>query len=195
MLSASPRQSVCHVRCLFLLLFLSLPVSLSLSFRLSRRLFCTPFRSFLCLSASLVRSFNRSLGRSPRTTLPFFVRAETIPLGQFSMHGLARFFAASTPIFRRTIRRSAPGFRRPRDAPGDTRHVRPNRTDTAPSELRPVDRLEATIPRSCFPRDAPEDRKLARGGGYGGETEVRHVTRVIYFYASRTPYDLIKRKV
>lgn len=114
MLSASPRQSVCHVRCLFLLLFLSLSLSLS------------PVLPFSVLLVPPSVRWSRShfqLCRSPRTTLPFFVRAETIPLGQFSMHGLARFFAASTPIFRWTIRRSAPGFRPPRDASDDTRVV------------------------------------------------------------------------
>lgn len=86
------------------------------------------FRSPLFASLSLsLGPLSRSLSRS-LSALPFSVaRAETIPLGQFSMHGLPRFFVASTPIFRPTIRRTARrGFCPPRastDAFVDTRNV------------------------------------------------------------------------
>ena len=165
--------------------------AISLTIHLSRAL---PHSVSLCSSslspcrASLVQPLSLSLSlsllfaRSPRTTLPFFVRAETIPLGQFSMHGLARFFAASTPIFRRTIRRSAAGI----FAGGDTRHVRPIPIPRRVNKRAPVGRLEATIPtadpneRSCFPRR--EDRKAS-----SPEAEARrHVTARNLFLSPRT---------
>lgn len=127
MLSASARQSVCHVRCLLLLLFHSLSCSRPRSVSLAPAPFSVslaPLRLSLSLSLGpLSRSLSRSL-----SALPFSVaRAETIPLGQFSMHGLPRFFVASTPIFRPTIRRTARrGFCPPRastDAFVDTRNV------------------------------------------------------------------------
>lgn len=126
MLSASARQSVCHVRCLLLLLFHSLSCSRPRSVSLAPA--PSQFRSPLFASLSLsLGPLSRSLSRS-LSALPFSVaRAETIPLGQFSMHGLPRFFVASTPIFRPTIRRTARrGFCPPRastDAFVDTRNV------------------------------------------------------------------------